>query len=93
MAVPVIAGGYNIVRSPKSYNSQRRPAASLSEPGRNLQGEDIVWVDYDAAVSMHRVRANNPAERRLERLARPASTTTASPTAASTCPRLSTTPT
>jgi hypothetical protein len=42
-----------------------------SEPGRNLQGEDIVWVDYDAAVSMHRVRANNKAERRLERLASP----------------------
>ena len=42
-----------------------------SEPGRNLQGEDIVWVDYDAAVSMHRVRATNPAERRLERLATP----------------------
>ncbi|MET3493377.1 L,D-transpeptidase [Variovorax boronicumulans] len=42
-----------------------------SEPGRNLQGEDIVWVDYDAAVSMHRVRANNKAERRLQRLASP----------------------
>ncbi len=41
----------------------------MSEPGRNLQGEDIVWIDYDAAVSMHRVRANNKAERRLERLA------------------------
>ena len=43
----------------------------VAEPGRNLQGEDIVWVDYDAAVSMHRVRANKPEERRLERLASP----------------------
>lgn len=43
----------------------------VSEPGRNLQGEDIVWIDYDAAVSMHRVRASNKAERRLERLATP----------------------
>jgi hypothetical protein len=43
----------------------------VSEPGRNLSGEDIVWVDYDAAVSMHRVRATNKAERRLERLATP----------------------
>jgi hypothetical protein len=42
-----------------------------SEPGRNMQGEDIVWVDYDAAISMHRVRATNKAERRLERLASP----------------------
>lgn len=41
----------------------------VAEPGKNLQGEDIVWVDYDAAVSMHRVRASNKAERRLERLA------------------------
>ncbi|QGW85109.1 L,D-transpeptidase [Variovorax paradoxus] len=41
----------------------------LSEPGINLQGEDIVWVDYSAAVSMHRVRTNNKSERRLERLA------------------------
>jgi hypothetical protein len=42
-----------------------------SQPGRNLQGEDIVWVDYGAAVSMHRVRANVASERRLERLASP----------------------
>lgn len=41
----------------------------LAEPGRNASGEDIVWVDYDAAVSMHRVRTANPKERRLERLA------------------------
>jgi hypothetical protein len=41
----------------------------VSEPGVNLQGEDIVWVDYGAAVSMHRVRTNNKSERRLERLA------------------------
>lgn len=43
----------------------------VSEPGRNLQGEDIVWIDYDAAVSMHRVRSGNKAEHRLERLATP----------------------
>ncbi|MEO6321764.1 MAG: L,D-transpeptidase [Polaromonas sp.] len=43
----------------------------VSEPGRNLQGDDIVWIDYEAAVSMHRVRSGNKAERRLERLATP----------------------
>lgn len=41
----------------------------VAERGRNLNGEDVVWVDYDAAVSMHRVRATKPAEQRLERLA------------------------
>jgi hypothetical protein len=43
----------------------------LAEPGRNMLGEDVVWVDYEAAVSMHRVRALEPTERRLERLASP----------------------
>ena len=42
-----------------------------SEPGKNASGEDVVWVDYAAAVSMHRVRAIDPKERRLERLASP----------------------
>lgn len=41
----------------------------VAKPGRNANQEDVLWVDYDAAVSMHRVRLNNPAERRAERLA------------------------
>ena len=41
-----------------------------SEPGLNMQDEDIVWVDYDAAISMHRVRPLK-GQRRLERLASP----------------------
>jgi len=40
----------------------------VAEVGRNHQGEDIVWVDYGAAVSMHRVRTGNAIERRAERL-------------------------
>ena len=43
----------------------------VAERGRNLKGDDVVWVDYEAAVSMHRVRATKPSERRLERLATP----------------------
>ena len=43
----------------------------VGERGSNANGEDVVWVDYDAAVSMHRVRATNPKERRLQRLASP----------------------
>lgn len=37
--------------------------------GRNLLNEDVIWIDYQAAVSMHRVRATDPRERRIERLA------------------------
>ena len=40
----------------------------VAEVGRNLQGEDVVWIDHGAAVSMHRVRTSNPLERRAERL-------------------------
>ena len=43
----------------------------VSEPGKNLGGEDIVWIEYDTAISMHRMRANNTSERRLQRLASP----------------------
>lgn len=56
--------------------SQIRPEERTTPAGRfiaqfgvNAQGEDIVWVDYDAAVSMHRVRAHVKSERRLQRLA------------------------
>ena len=43
----------------------------VSAPGVNSFGEDIVWVDYEAAVSMHRVRPKVASEQRLERLASP----------------------
>ncbi len=55
------------------------------EAGRNLNGEDIFWIDYDAAVSLHRVRtvsARNVVCSDWPRRPRP---TTAFPTVASTC--------
>jgi hypothetical protein len=36
--------------------------------GRGPSGEDILWVDYDGALALHRVVTNNPKERRLQRL-------------------------
>jgi hypothetical protein len=42
-----------------------------AELGRNGEGEDVIWVDYEAAVSLHRVRARVAAEQRLQRLASP----------------------
>ncbi len=36
---------------------------------RNLRGEEILWVDYDAAISLHRVVTTAPKERRAQRLA------------------------
>ncbi len=43
----------------------------LAQRGINARNEDVVWIDYGAAVSMHRVVTTVPAERRLERLASP----------------------
>jgi hypothetical protein len=40
-----------------------------STPGHNLSGEAIVWVDYHAAVAIHRLRPAAPSERRAQRLA------------------------
>ncbi|HEY0818030.1 MAG TPA: hypothetical protein VGD46_04575 [Rhizobacter sp.] len=56
--------------------SQIKPEERITPAGRfvaqlgsNLSGEDVVWIDYDAAVSMHRIRVVKESERRFERLA------------------------
>ena len=36
-----------------------------AEAGRNLTGEHVIWIDYDAALSLHRVR--NDTRERLQR--------------------------
>lgn len=38
---------------------------------RNLQDKEILWVDYDAAISLHPVITSNVKERRAQRLATP----------------------
>jgi len=40
-----------------------------SEPGRNLDGEAVVWFDYDAGLAIHRLRADAARPARLQRLA------------------------
>lgn len=63
--------GERPIKDIKPYERTTPAGRFVAEAGRNLRGEDIVWIDYDAAVSMHRVITSNPAERRLERLASP----------------------
>ncbi len=43
----------------------------VAEAGRNARGDDIFWIDYDSAVSMHRVHDVDRGDRRLQRLATP----------------------
>jgi len=38
---------------------------------RNLQGKEILWVDYDAAISLHPVITGHATERRAQRLDSP----------------------
>lgn len=42
-----------------------------AQPGRNLQGEPVVWVDYGAALAIHRLRPGPAHERRAARLQSP----------------------
>ena len=37
--------------------------------GNDLGARNVVWVDYDAGISLHRVVSSNPKEQRLQRLA------------------------
>lgn len=39
--------------------------------GQDLHGQDILWIDYDNAIALHRVVKGTPAERRAQRLDSP----------------------
>jgi len=52
---------------------QRTTAAGrfVTRPGLDADRTDVVWLDYDAALAMHRVIDKVKSERRLQRLASP----------------------
>jgi len=41
----------------------------VSEPGHDETGEEVVWIDYAAALALHRVKVIDPKEHRLQRIA------------------------
>ena len=41
----------------------------LTQPGRNHTGEDVIWVDLDAAFAIHRLRPGGGHHMRAKRLA------------------------
>jgi len=58
-------------RDPRSLTVAERttPAGRFeAQPGRNLQGEAIVWLDYGAALAIHRLRPAPAAQRREQRM-------------------------
>ena len=40
-----------------------------AEPGQNLQGDKVIWMDYAAGLAIHRLRPDFQQERRAQRLA------------------------
>ena len=64
--IPVPGAGQ---KNPSDLLPQERktPAGRFeSQPGRNLHGEPVVWVDYDTGIAIHRVR---PGISRMQRTA------------------------
>ena len=53
------------IREDERTTPAGRFVASLD---RNLQGGEILWVDYEASISLHPVITTEPQERRLQRL-------------------------
>ena len=43
----------------------------VSRMGLDTHGKDVLWLDYDGALAMHRVAAGTAKDRRLERLSSP----------------------
>ena len=49
---------------------RRTPAGRFeSQPGKNIHGESVVWVDYDTGIAIHRVRPGRSQTQRLHSLA------------------------
>jgi hypothetical protein len=53
-------------------NERTTPAGRfVASLDHNLHGEEILWIDYETAISLHRVHTNNAQEHRAERLSTP----------------------
>lgn len=68
-AVPGIGNRkLSTIRPEERTTPAGRFVASL---GHNLRGTEILWVDYETAISLHRVITSNAKERRAQRLLSP----------------------
>jgi hypothetical protein len=78
-AAPALLGlavGDRLVQAAGERESSELPAEDKVTPagrfwaqlGQSARGEDVLWVDYDTGLSLHRVLTTRPHERRLRRL-------------------------
>jgi len=63
--------GNKLLEEVKPHERTTPAGRFVAQRGRNMRDEDVVWVSYDDALSIHKVLLAHPAERRLERLATP----------------------
>ena len=79
-SAPVLLGAARGDDNPPGIGTMRladiRPEQRITPAGRfearlgaTLGPRDVLWIDYDSALSLHRVVTNKPAERRAQRLA------------------------
>ena len=54
--IPVPGAGQKNPSSLLPYERKTPAGRFESQPGRNLHGEPVVWVDYDTGIAIHRVR-------------------------------------
>ena len=54
--IPVPGAGQKNPASLLPYERKTPAGRFESQPGRNLHGEPVVWVDYDTGIAIHRVR-------------------------------------
>ena len=68
-----VAPGLNHIPMSQIPPAQRTTPAGrfVTGMGRNSDGKEILWVDYENAISMHPVMTSRPEQRRLQRLATP----------------------
>ncbi len=68
----IAAGVGNMDLAKIPLKDRTTPAGRLKAAlGKNYHGKQILWVDYDSALSMHPVINTVPSERRPQRLATP----------------------
>jgi hypothetical protein len=59
------------IKQVKPYQRTTAAGRFVTQPGMDLDRKDVVWIDYDAGLAMHRVINKVRSERRPERLASP----------------------
>lgn len=64
--IPVPGAGQKNPANLLPYERKTPAGRFESQPGRNLHGEPVVWVDYDTGIAIHRVR---PGVSQLQRAA------------------------